>query len=1627
MRSKAIFVALLALSFTAQAASVSPDQAARAARAWVNSGGSLVAPAAGATATSVRQHSVSVSGKAVPFYTVKMSNGGTVFVSGSTKSSPIIAFSSSTTDFSSIDEKGPLWALLAQDAQIRNRCEEDESVAEAPQWGNLLAEASEATAGSVGKAAELDDVRVFPLVQSRWNQAQVGGVDCFNRFTPVLSDGTHAVCGCVATAMAQVMRYHRFPQAAVDPVTNKCFVEVSVLGKTAAATNLVLQGGVYDWSNMPIVPTAPDPEAGESEQIAFSNQCAAIGKLTSDAGIAVYMSYDAGGSGAFSFNIVPALKNVFGYANADFYKARDNGSGIPGMSYEMQRAMFANFDAGYPVLMGISGAGGHQIVGDGYGYKDGQPYVHLNMGWGSADDVWYNLPQIDCEAAGHKYTVFNDVVFNIFPSAAEKSAVLSGRVVDAAGDIVSNALVTVLADGEAVASATNSERGVYGFRIEPGRRYDVRALTGDELVGRTDGILVDATEWNVVASKTGKIGENDTETYYGIPEVRVIGNSWGNEVCVSAPSVRRGDDLFIDLDEALAAAVPGEVNRLEILRPAGLGRSHEVSADIVLVATNENPMASEIVRADGAVLTVAAAGSLSLTNVVFSSAAGTVVDVASGGLLSLGGMVGFGVTNDVAAVRTADAEGLELVGALGCAWTLACDAAQSIGETFGFATCDAETAVKSAALVANAFDKYGEQLGTAESGAPRVPLVWSERPVAFEDCAGYFVESGDQTNVARRLDLLLEKYAAAAAAGTLAKPEIVIRNRVDLQMSRPFAVTSELTLRGESGVVISNFTGEAGITVADGGNLTIDGIVFDGYVGLGLVTVDGDGAELTVTDSVFRNIRGTGTRSGALSVLKGSAVVTGGSVFENCRVEDEDYQLSHAKASGGAICLEGANSRLTLSDSLVTNCWASTSGGGVYVGNGAWLGLGGQLLIADNTAGYSYYCKPNDVYVEGKASVLSLEAPLSGPDGSIGVQYSASPKSGFGNGPGDCLVTVASAVSDPVDLRRSCAVFFNDCDEDGVLSAEWDSGAAAFRWTEEIDTRVKEGDEDKAVVRVENCGAAANGLYYRLEDAVAVLDGAATLVVLKDCTFANDLEIAETVVLTGDASRTITRIGDVSVRVSDGGQLTLQGIVFDGGDGRIGCFDVIGGSLTLDEGAKICGVTGSADRASGAVSVAAGGTFTMKSGSEICNCINTFADTDSGAGYCGGLLVDHGTAYLTGGVISGCRAFSSSGAFIGNGSQVFVSGDFTCVDNRSLDGEPANLMVAHQSEYLVLDGELTGAVGYTEGERGDTEVFGEVAKSYAAALELANSAHRFVNDRTRDVGQAVTNATGRLLVWSSALDGNSFTRDGQTYYLVEGGDPISVKVPAPVDGLFYTGDKQVGVPAGIGYSVAGGTAVNAGAYTATVSLKPGYVWEGGSSGDQPVEWTIAKAALDVRTADFVTDFIYDGKPKFVKAVEGSLPDGVTIRCEGDGQVGDPDATKEYPVQVWFDYDADNYDLIASGPLPIEVTLNIVKDPQEYPDPGPTPEPVQPLPIAFASIANDQAAHTWTVAFTQAVATCWYSLYETNSLVGGFKLEGISPVAIRQATAADVPEMTFTRPENGEHLFWKVVAEPSDAH
>ena len=1504
MRSKAIFMALLAFAFGAQAVPVSPEQAKGVARAWARRSTSM----RGLIGETVENVSYDVTSNGAPFYAVKMVGGGTVFTSGETEIEPIIAYTSSQEDFSRIDRASPLWALLNRDLSARHAAVSGaipltsdyvaRRLRRAP--ANRTAWAEAETSGldeSFGvayglayaepiKTGEPSDLRVSALMKTKWSQG-----DPYNLFTP-----NHYVCGCVATALAQFLRYNHgpvedetgrgIPQNALPENEIKGFYAVDGDNNTVEGT---VTGGLYAWEKMPTSPSGSSAKDEREE----------IGRLLFDLGIMLNMSYSSKGSGAYTFNQSHVLVDHFGYKQAAYLKPiRISESDTS----TLENGFFSNFDTGSPVLMSIPG---HAIVGDGYGYEGDVPYVHLNFGWAGQDDFWYNLP--DMTAAGKEYNVVDGINLNCFANEGGitedgqiLAAALTGRVLDEDGLPVEGCAVSIRdhATGAEVANVVSGANGVWAAILAAGT-YDLQAKTEDgQWMAEADEIRLDppTTSASMFTQVIG--GETDRLIF-----ARDAGNSWGNDLVLEHPSVRIGEEVFSSLDKAIAyghqlsatSEVPVRVE-MEIIDNTFLKKAQEIDFDCTIVATNDDPFASSVERGVFrkalATLTVTNGVTVTLSNVVFAAAeaasatnaAVPVVRVRAGGTNAVAGVVEFGVPYDAVAVLTEAEDGLALVGPVESGFNLACPAAKAVGERFASVLCDDFEAVSnSAARIANAYDPYGEIRGLAvrDEGTGEAYLVWADTAqVPLEDAVGYYVGADGATNTRARVDRLFEKFAVACTNGTLDKKELVVLRSGAL--ARPLTVGDDVTIRGEGADLEIDCAAADGFTVTNG-LLTVDGLAFTGYRGNALFLVNG--GDLVLTNAVIDGAVGTNKWSGAVSIVKAgsTASLLSGTVIRNCEASGKYSTIWSALKSYGGGVYVGAGATNVLDGCTITNCTALTAGGGVYVELGTSRKVGGTVRLAgatvvrDNFSGAQVPLLPDDILIRARTAALVVDGSLSGA-GAVGVKYGST--NGDGNGTND----VFAALSEPLPDETCVEALFNDTD--GALEAVAANGTELV-WAVRSTWKGRSEPFAGALVRVENLADGTVYYYSHVEDAFDEITGDSDVTLLASdlaaVPFGRDLEVKHAVTLTAEGSPSdltpygLCRTGNCSIRVVSGGSLTIANCYVYGCELEKDVDDVYiydawrtvpllladGGELTLEAGAGVGDAFGWGSRSANAVTVWNGGTFTMKSGSEIFDSENTHDDPGTEHAWGGGLLVDGSTARLEGGAIWYCNAVAGGGAFIGNKSTVYVSGDLYVGDNINWAAYDTgcvrywNDLVVADDATLVLDGSFEGSVGFTEGNNKSRAVFGEVGPD-ADLAQAAADATNFWHNVTHARGVLATSSSGKpVLVWADAFgqseppfvytdeNGEVFTAaaDALPAAAVEidnPAPPVTNDIPTAVSGLIYDGTEKTGVLPGEGYVLFGNTATNAGEYVATAVLKDsGYVWPGGYRGEIQIPWIIA--------------------------------------------------------------------------------------------------------------------------------------------------------------------------------------------
>lgn len=211
---------------------------------------------------------------------------------------------------------------------------------------------------------------VPPLLMSQWNQTYPYYLSC-----PLDTNGRRCYTGCVATAMAQVLYYHR--ERSVSQTTHEMAGYVTERG---VSVEVVPAGSFIDWDNM------VDRYAGTTTT---DEQKAAVANLMKYCGTAVQMDYTSSSSGAFTPSVAYAMVAFFNYSSKTKYKDR-NDSGLT--DDEWEQLIYDELSHSRPVLYsGWSDNAGHAFVCDGY---DGDGYFHINWGWG-ASQGYYLLTAID--------------------------------------------------------------------------------------------------------------------------------------------------------------------------------------------------------------------------------------------------------------------------------------------------------------------------------------------------------------------------------------------------------------------------------------------------------------------------------------------------------------------------------------------------------------------------------------------------------------------------------------------------------------------------------------------------------------------------------------------------------------------------------------------------------------------------------------------------------------------------------------------------------------------------------------------------------------------------------------------------------------------------------------------------------------------------------------------------------------------------------------------------------------------------------------------------------------------------------------------------------------------------------
>lgn len=314
--------------------------------------------------------------KGLPALFVFNTSDGFVIVSADNSETPIIGYSREgrfDPNNVPVQMEGYLQDFVARiQYGIENQIVADEATAK--QWELVKA---------TGQLNEQKNAKsVGPLLTSKWHQGCL-----YNSLCPEMSGPCdHAETGCVAVAMAQIMRYWGYPTSGWGSNSYSSYgIELTAdFGNTT-----------YDWELMPDSLTENSSEA----------EIEAVATLLFHCGVAVKMIYSTEGSNANSRVVPDAMKRYFNYSRQIKGKNKGNDND------QWLNLLKGNLDLQRPVYYSGSGSdGAHAFVCDGY---DDNDLLHFNWGWGGNCDGYFALGSMNPN--GHPLNTNNYAILDIIP------------------------------------------------------------------------------------------------------------------------------------------------------------------------------------------------------------------------------------------------------------------------------------------------------------------------------------------------------------------------------------------------------------------------------------------------------------------------------------------------------------------------------------------------------------------------------------------------------------------------------------------------------------------------------------------------------------------------------------------------------------------------------------------------------------------------------------------------------------------------------------------------------------------------------------------------------------------------------------------------------------------------------------------------------------------------------------------------------------------------------------------------------------------------------------------------------------------------------------------------------------
>ena len=324
---------------------------------------------------------IAIEGQDTLYYVFNADNGF-VIIAGNKKSIPVLAFSdASSYDKNAVIAPVKMWLDYYQ-RQISELSKATDFLVEEKvirAWEELQ---------NPPKIHKNTTSPMAPLLTSKWGQGKN-----YNYYCPqddsAKNNNYRAVTGCVATAMAQIMYYFRFPEQGVGSYTYQHDKYGTISADFSEAT--------YDYSGMTDKPNTINWQTS---------------LLMYHCGVSVDMLYGAQSSGMYNHKAAYSMKTYFGYSPETQYVFRDS------TTLDWDSLIVSHLDRKIPLYYAgwsVPHTDGHAFVCDAYQIDSSSTnyYYHFNFGWnGHTDGYFYINPLLP---DGNNFDLAQELIINAYP------------------------------------------------------------------------------------------------------------------------------------------------------------------------------------------------------------------------------------------------------------------------------------------------------------------------------------------------------------------------------------------------------------------------------------------------------------------------------------------------------------------------------------------------------------------------------------------------------------------------------------------------------------------------------------------------------------------------------------------------------------------------------------------------------------------------------------------------------------------------------------------------------------------------------------------------------------------------------------------------------------------------------------------------------------------------------------------------------------------------------------------------------------------------------------------------------------------------------------------------------------